>query len=58
MMSTFRFCPSSPTLVQRRDAHPQLSSCFLTTIQDDLHSIFQGIYDNAMLSKWSGGLGQ
>src|SRR5690606_22707705 len=37
--------------------HPQLSSCFLTTIEDDLHSIFMGIYNNAMLSKWSGGLG-
>ncbi len=57
MMSTFRFCPSSPTLFNAGTVHPQLSSCFLTTIQDDLHSIFQGIYDNAMLSKWSGGIG-
>src|SRR5690625_602406 len=57
MMSTFRFSPSSPTLFNAGTRHPQLSSCFLTTIEDDLHSIFQGIYDNAMLSKWSGGLG-
>lgn len=57
MMSTFRFSPSSPTLFNAGTVHPQLSSCFLTTIQDDLHSIFQGIYDNAMLSKWSGGIG-
>lgn len=57
LMSTFRFCPSSPTLFNAGTVHPQLSSCFLTTVQDDLHSIFQGIYNNAMLSKWSGGLG-
>lgn len=57
MMSTFRFSPSSPTLFNAGTLHPQLSSCFLTTVQDDLHSIFAGIYDNAMLSKWSGGLG-
>ena len=57
MMSTFRFCPSSPTLFNAGTRHPQLSSCFLTTIADDLSAIFQGIYNNAMLSKWSGGLG-
>ncbi|WP_304171387.1 ribonucleoside-diphosphate reductase subunit alpha [Limnochorda pilosa] len=57
LMSTFRFCPSSPTLFNAGTVHPQLSSCFLTTIEDDLHSIFMGIYNNAMLSKWSGGLG-
>ena len=57
VMSTLRFCPSSPTLFNAGTLHPQLSSCFLTTIDDDLHSIFQGIYNNAMLSKWSGGLG-
>lgn len=57
MMSTFRFSPSSPTLFNAGTLHPQLSSCFLTTVEDDLHSIFEGIYDNAMLSKWSGGLG-
>lgn len=56
-MSTFRFSPSSPTLFNAGTLHPQLSSCFLTTIDDDLDSIFTGIHDNAMLSKWSGGLG-
>src|SRR5690606_36441214 len=37
--------------------HPQLSSCYLTTIDDDLESIFKGVRDNALLSKWSVGLG-
>ena len=36
---------------------PQLSSCFLTTVPDDLHGIYGAIQDNAMLSKWAGGLG-
>lgn len=57
MMSTFRFCPSSPTLFNAGTCHPQLSSCFLTTVDDDLHSIFDNIKNNALLSKWSGGLG-
>lgn len=57
MISTFRFCPSSPTLFNSGTLHPQLSSCFLTTVSDDLHSIFDGIKNNALLSKWSGGLG-
>jgi ribonucleoside-diphosphate reductase alpha chain len=37
--------------------HPQLSSCYLTTVQDDLGQIFKSIGDNALLSKWAGGLG-
>ncbi len=57
MLSTLRFCSSTPTLFNSGTRHPQLSSCFLTTIADDLHAIFEGIHDNAMLSKWSGGLG-
>ena len=57
VMSSFRFIPSTPTLFNAGTRHPQLSSCFLTTIGDDLDQIFSAIKDNAMLSKWSGGLG-
>ncbi|MBI3318049.1 MAG: ribonucleoside-diphosphate reductase subunit alpha [Candidatus Omnitrophica bacterium] len=56
-MSSFRYVPSTPTLFNAGTLHPQLSSCFLTTIGDDLEGIFGSIKDNAMLSKWSGGLG-
>ncbi len=57
MLSTFRFTSSTPTLFNSGTRHPQLSSCFLTTIEDDLLHIFKCIQDDAMLSKWSGGLG-
>lgn len=57
MLSTFRFTSSTPTLFNSGTRHPQLSSCFLTTIDDDLMHIFKCIQDDAMLSKWSGGLG-
>ncbi|MGH7198516.1 MAG: ribonucleoside-diphosphate reductase subunit alpha [Candidatus Omnitrophota bacterium] len=57
ILSTFRFISSTPTLFNSGTQHPQLSSCFLTTVGDDLHHIFKCIQDNAMLSKWSGGLG-
>ncbi|PIQ83989.1 MAG: ribonucleoside-diphosphate reductase subunit alpha [Candidatus Omnitrophica bacterium CG11_big_fil_rev_8_21_14_0_20_63_9] len=57
VMSTFAYVPSTPTLFNAGTQHSQLSSCFLTTIQDDLDHIFKSIKDNAMLSKWSGGLG-
>lgn len=56
-LSTFRFMSSTPTLFNSGTRHPQLSSCFLTTIDDDLWHIFKCIQDDAMLSKWSGGLG-
>ena len=56
-LSTFRFMSSTPTLFNSGTRHPQLSSCFLTTINDDLQHIFKCIQDDAMLSKWSGGLG-
>ena len=56
-LSTFRFCSSTPTLFNAGTLHPQLSSCYLTSIQDDLAGIFKSIKDNALLSKWSGGLG-
>ncbi len=57
ILSTFRFMSSTPTLFNAGGRHPQLSSCFLTTIEDDLWHIFKCIQDDAMLSKWSGGLG-
>jgi ribonucleoside-diphosphate reductase alpha chain len=57
VLSTFAFCSSTPTLFNAGTRHPQLSSCFLTSVQDDLGDIFKAIRDNAMLSKWSGGLG-
>jgi len=57
MLSTFRFTSSTPTLFNAGTRHPQLSSCYLTTINDDLFHIFKCIQDDAMLSKWSGGLG-
>lgn len=56
-LSTFRFCSSTPTLFNSGTPHPQLSSCYLTSVQDDLSHIFKSIKDNALLSKWSGGLG-
>ncbi len=57
VLSTFRFVCSTPTLFNAGTPHSQLSSCFLTTIEDDLFQIFKAIRDDAMLSKWSGGLG-
>jgi len=57
LISTMRFIPSTPTLFHAALAHPQLSSCYLTTVMDDLDHIFKCIGDNARLSKWSGGIG-
>ncbi|MBI4313794.1 MAG: ribonucleoside-diphosphate reductase subunit alpha [Candidatus Omnitrophica bacterium] len=57
VMSNLLYVPSTPTLFNAGTLHPQLSSCFLTTVQDDLDHIFKSIRDNALLSKWSGGLG-
>lgn len=57
LISQFAFTPSSPTLFNAGTRHPQLSSCFLTTVPDDLGAIFKCVRDNALLSKWSGGLG-
>ncbi len=57
MLSTMRFMSSTPTLFHSGLAMPQLSSCYLTTVEDDLKHIFKCISDNAQLSKWSGGLG-
>jgi len=57
LMSTLRYVPSTPTLFHAGTPHPQLSSCYLTTVEDDLGHIFKSLGDNAQLSKWSGGIG-
>ena len=57
LLSSFDFMASTPTLFNSGTARPQLSSCFLTTIPDDLEGIFGGIRDNALLAKYSGGIG-
>ncbi|MCL5427772.1 MAG: ribonucleoside-diphosphate reductase subunit alpha [Candidatus Marsarchaeota archaeon] len=57
VLSSLRFVSSTPTLFHSGTMHPQLSSCYLTTVEDDLGHIFKAIGDNAQLSKWSGGLG-
>jgi len=57
MLSSFRFMSSTPTLFNSGTLHPQLSSCYLLTIDDDLSHIFKIISDDAKLSKWAGGLG-
>jgi ribonucleoside-diphosphate reductase alpha chain len=57
VLSTFHFVSSTPTLFNAGTPYPQLSSCFLTTVPDDLYGIYGALRDNAMLSKFSGGLG-
>ncbi|MBI3171176.1 MAG: hypothetical protein HYZ32_01115 [Hydrocarboniphaga effusa] len=57
LLSSFDFMSSTPTLFNSGTLRPQLSSCYLTTVPDDLHGIFGAIHDNAMLSKYAGGLG-
>ena len=56
LISTLHFVPSTPTLLHAGGTHPQLSSCYLTTISDDLHHIFKCLGDNAQMSRWSGGI--
>ena len=57
LLSSFDFMSSTPTLFNSGTLRSQLSSCFLTTVSDDLDGIYSAIRDNAMLSKWAGGLG-
>lgn len=57
LLSSFDFMASTPTLFNSGTLRPQLSSCFLTTVSDDLEGIFKAIKDNALLAKYSGGLG-
>ena len=55
--STFNYMSSTPTLFNSCTLHPQMSSCYLTTLADDLYEIYGSFRDNAMLSKWAGGIG-
>ncbi|MCK6436196.1 ribonucleoside-diphosphate reductase subunit alpha [Rivihabitans pingtungensis] len=57
VLSTFDFMSSTPTLFNAGTRRSQLSSCYLTTIADDLDGIYEGIKENALLSKFAGGLG-
>ncbi len=57
MLSKFDCMSSTPTLFNSGTLRQQLSSCFLTTIPDDLNEIYSAIRDNALLSKFAGGLG-
>ena len=57
LLSSFDFVSSTPTLFNSGTHRPQLSSCFLTTVNDDLSSIYEAVKENALLSKFSGGLG-
>ncbi len=57
ILSTFDFMSSTPTLFNSGTIRSQLSSCYLTTIGDDLDDIYEGIKENALLSKFAGGLG-
>jgi ribonucleoside-diphosphate reductase alpha chain len=57
IISEMRFVPSTPTLFHAGTPHPQLSSCYLNVVEDDLQHIFKVYGDNAMLSKWAGGIG-
>ncbi len=57
LLSSFDFMSSTPTLFNSGTLRPQLSSCYLTTVPDDLDGIFAAVKDNALLSKYAGGLG-
>ncbi len=57
LLSSFDYMSSTPTLFNSGTMRPQLSSCFLTTVPDDLDGIYSALKDNALLSKFAGGLG-
>jgi ribonucleoside-diphosphate reductase alpha chain len=57
-LSPLYYVPSTPTLLHSGTTKAQMSSCYLSTVEDDLTHIFKCIGDNAQLSKWSGGIGQ
>lgn len=57
VLSKFLFVSSTPTLFNAGTLHPQLSSCYLSTVMDDLGHIFKVVADDAQLSKWAGGIG-
>jgi ribonucleoside-diphosphate reductase alpha chain len=57
LLSSFDFMSSTPTLFNSGTLHSQLSSCYLTTVSDDLDGIYEAIKENALLAKYAGGLG-
>jgi ribonucleoside-diphosphate reductase alpha chain len=57
LLSSFDFMSSTPTLFNSGTQRSQLSSCYLTTVSDDLHGIYDAIKENALLAKYAGGLG-
>ncbi len=57
VLSTFDFMSSTPTLFNAGTLRSQLSSCYLTTVSDDLDGIYEALKENALLSKFAGGLG-
>ncbi len=57
VLSSFKYMSSTPTLFNSGTLRPQLSSCYLTNVPDDLDGIYSAIKDNALLSKFAGGLG-
>ena len=57
LISSFDYMSSTPTLFNSGTVRPQLSSCYLTTVPDNLDGIYSAIKDNALLSKYAGGLG-
>ncbi|MEO6985987.1 MAG: ribonucleotide reductase N-terminal alpha domain-containing protein, partial [Paralcaligenes sp.] len=57
VLSSFDFMSSTPTLFNSGTLHSQLSSCYLTTVSDDLVGIYDAIKENALLAKYAGGLG-
>jgi len=57
VLSTFDFMSSTPTLFNAGTQRSQLSSCYLTTVSDDLEGIYDAIKENALLAKYAGGLG-
>jgi len=57
VLSKFLFCSGTPTLFNSGTCHSQLSSCYLSTVMDDLSHIFKVVSDDAQLSKWAGGIG-
>lgn len=56
LVAQLNYVPSTPTLLHAGTTRPQLSSCYLTTVDDDLHHIFKCLSDNSQLSKFSGGV--
>lgn len=57
VMSSFEYMPSTPTLFNSGTAHPQLSSCFVSSVEDSIDGIFGELKDVAHISKHSGGIG-